>query len=173
MPNFYARNECEACQVRPRAEDQVVAHLLERISELEQENDNLRKLEQTIRRNIYLFDALLRASKEGIMLLTPELTILRVIHSALGYAERDLLGEPLLSFIHPDDAGSLRESWSKLVTGVRGTGIIDFRALAPDGSWNWLRGHATDMLDDPNVHAIVLNMRRIDKTSEPAPPATL
>ena len=68
MPNLYREKDCEACPIRRRAEEQVVAHLLERISELEDENMNLRKLEETIQRNVHLFDVVLRASHDAILL---------------------------------------------------------------------------------------------------------
>jgi PAS domain S-box-containing protein len=169
MPKLYARNQCETCLLRPRAEDQVVARLRERISELEDENDNLRKLEHTIGRNSYLFDVLLRASHEAILLVNPELTILRLIHSALGYSEKDLLGESVLTFIHPEDAYRLEDCLVELLRNRAGTCAIEMRGLGADGRWTWLAGHVTDMLDDPNVQAVVLNMRRIDKSSQPAP----
>lgn len=172
MSNLYARNQCEACQFPQRSEDQVVAHLLERISELEEENDNLRKLEETIRRNSYLFDMLLRGSREAILLLNPELTILRLVHSTLGYSEKDLLGQPVLAFIHPDDAHVLEDCCSNLLRSRVGTGAIEMRGLGADGKWVGLGGHATDLLDDPNVQAIVLNLRRIAEPRQLiAPPA--
>ncbi len=166
MSKLYARNQCEACQFPQRPEDQVVAHLLERISELEEQNDNLRKLEETIRRNNYLFDMLLRGSREAILLLNPELTILRLVHSALGYSERDLLGQPVLAFVHPDDAHLFEDCCSNLLTSRVGTQTIEMRGLHADGRWIWLAGNVTDLLDDPNVQAIVLNLRRI---AEPCP----
>lgn len=170
MPKLYARNQCEACQIRPRVEDQVVTHLRERISELEDENDNLRKLEETIRRNSYLFDVLLRASHEAILLVNPELTILRLIHSALGYSENDLVGQSVLAFIHPDDAHRLEDCLADLLRNHAEVRGIEIRGLAPDGKWIRLVGHITDMLDDPNVQAILLNLRRIDGSAEPESP---
>ena len=170
MSNLYARNQCEACQFPQRLEDQVVAHLLERISELEEENDNLRKLEETIRRNSYLFDMLLRGSREAILLLNPELTILRLVHSALGYSERDLLGQPVVAFIHPDDAHLLEKCCSDLVRSRAGAHAIEMRALGADGKWVWLGGYVTDMLDDPNVQGIVLNLGRIAEPCRPIAP---
>ncbi|HTS49423.1 MAG TPA: PAS domain-containing protein [Bryobacteraceae bacterium] len=172
MSNLYARNQCEACQFPQRPDDQVVAHLLERISELEEENDNLRKLEETLRRNSYLFDMLLRGSREAILLLNPELTILRLVHSTLGYSARDLLGQPVLAFIHPDDAHLLEACCSDLLKSRAAARTIEMRGLGADGSWVWLEGYVTDMLDDPNVQAIVLNLRRIGESRQRiAPPA--
>jgi len=170
MPNLYAQNQCEACQIRPRAEDQVVTHLRERISELEDENDNLRKLEETIRRNSYLFDVLLRASQEAILLVNPELTILRLIHSTLGYSENDLVGESVLAYIHPEDAHRLEDCLVDLLRNHAEARAIEIRGLGANGKWIRLAGHVTDMLDDPNVQAIVLNLRRIDGSPEPDSP---
>jgi len=170
MPNLYAQNQCEACQIRPRVEDQVVTHLRERISELEDENDNLRKLEETIRRNSYLFDVLLRASQEAILLVNPELTILRLIHSTLGYSENDLVGESVLAYIHPEDAHRLEVCLVDLLRNHAEARAIEIRGLGANGKWIRLAGHVTDMLDDPNVQAIVLNLRRIDGSPEPESP---
>ena len=168
MPKLYPQNQCEACLFRPVMEDQMAAHFLERISELESENENLRKLEGTIRRNSHLFDVLLRASHEAILLLSPELTIVRLIHSTLGYSEKNLLGVSVLAFIHSDDANLLEDSCANLLRSRAGKCAIELRALGPDGKWTWLAGELTDMLDDSNVQAIVMNMHRIDKPTEPA-----
>lgn len=170
MPKLYTQNQCEACQIRPRAEDQVVSHLLERISELEDENDNLRKLEETIRRNSHLFDVLLRASQEAILLINPELTILRLIHSTLGYSENDLVGESVLAYIHPDDAHRLQDCLADLLRHHAEARAVEIRGLGANGKWIRLAGHLTDMLDDPNVQAIVVNLRRIDGSPGPEPP---
>jgi len=172
MSNFYARNECEACQLRPRAEDEVVVYLRERVSALEDENQSLRKLGETVQRNSYIFHILLRASEEGVLLVNPELRVLRLVHSTLGYAEKDLLGASLDAIVHPDDVERVRDCCSRLMSSARNS-ALELRALTPDGRWIWLRADLTGMLDDPNIQAIVLKMRRIDKPSEPVLPAAL
>ena len=172
MPNLYALNQCEGCQFRPQREDSVLAHLLDRISELEEENENLRKLEETIRRNGHIFDLLLRGSQEAIVLLNPELSILRLVHSTLGYSEQELLGQPLLAFVHPQDASRVEDYCLNLLHGDASTGAIELRALSPNGQWIWMAGRFTDMLDEPSVQAIVANVWRLHRPPEPVlPPA--
>ena len=168
MLDLRSQDQCEACQLPSSAEGPLVAQLLDRISELEDENANLRKFEETIHRNIHLFDALLRGSHEAILLLSPALTIVRLVHSTLGYAEEDLLGESVLGFIHPDDAHLLEDCCANFLQGARQTGFLELRGLGVEGNWIWLQGQMTDMLDDPDVQAIVLNLGRVSRADEPA-----
>jgi PAS domain-containing protein len=156
----HTRNNCEACRQPRCLEPPPVPELLDRISELEDENANLRKLEETIQRNTRLFEALLLASRDAILLLTPELTIMRMIHSALNYSERDVLGQSLLAFLHPDDVGVFEKAWAGLLSGHAKTCLVECRALGPGDTVFFEKIQITDMLDDPCVQAIVLNIRR-------------
>jgi PAS domain-containing protein len=163
VPN-HTQNHCQACQ--HCVEEPQIPELLERISELEDENVNLRKLEEIIQNNTYLFEALLRASHEAILLLSPELTILRLIHSALGYSEKDVLGQSLLTFLHPDDVRRVEQACAGLISGSNKTCLVECRALGPRSTWVWEEFQMTDMLDDPCVQALVFNVRRISKPSQ-------
>ena len=150
------------CRLQPRpAADPAIARLLDRISELEDENTELRQLEDTIRSNMHLFEALLRNSREAILLITPEMTILRLIHSVLGYSEADLLGHQIQAFIHPDDSGVLERSFSQLLAGHSRDVVCVCRVRDASGQWNSVEVCMTDMLDDTQVQAVVLNCRRI------------
>lgn len=146
---------------RAAIEEQPSSRLLERISELEEENANLRRLEETIHANNRFFEALLRSGHEGIILLNPSLVIVRLIHSTLGYSEKDVLGHPVLAFIHPDDVSRFEESCAHLISGHTKTEVVQTRALGPGHEWIWVEAALTDLLDDPHVQAIVLNFRKI------------
>src|ERR1019366_3725999 len=78
------------------AEDPTVLQLRERVSELELENASLRHLDETIRRNARLFEALVSRSRDGAFLITPQMTFLKVIHSVLGNTDQTLAGRSLL-----------------------------------------------------------------------------
>jgi PAS domain S-box-containing protein len=158
MLDRQADNQCE-----PGQESERVAQLLERISELEEDNANLRRLEETIRTNTHMFEALLRGSHEGILLLSPELTILRVIHSAIGQTEKEVRGESLRGYVHPEDHPLLESCCAGFFNGPSERRVIEIRARGPDGKWVWVEGQVTDMLDDPDVQAIVMNFRRISR----------
>src|SRR4029077_560892 len=136
-----------------------IEDLNRRISELEEENAGLRLLDETISRNTALFEALLANSSEGIALTDPEGRIVRVVRAALGYSPAHLSGALLESVIHPEDHGVLAGCYARLLD--RKARSVDFegRFRRPDGTTGWLRARFSDMLDDPNVHAIVCNYK--------------
>lgn len=140
--------------------------LRDRIAELEEENANLKQLDDTIRKNIRLFDRILLRSHEGILLLTPDMIILRLIRSSVGYAAVDLSGQPVLQFIHPDDADCFKRSFSDLLSAQSKTVRCEVRLKLGDGSWAWVEVEMTDLLDDPDVQAILLNGRNITENKE-------
>lgn len=135
--------------------------LRDRVTELEEENSNLRRLEETIRKNTRVFDVLLEKSREGILLITPDLIILRLVHSALGYQEQEMSGQSVYSLVHPDDMGFVKSSFDALLNSSVKSASCEFRARHKDGSWAWVAGEFTDMLDDPDVQAILLNVRNV------------
>jgi len=156
----------EACLRSYCTEELQIPQLLERISELEDENASLRKLEKISESNTRFFETLLYACREGILLLSPDLTVLRVIHSALGYSEGDVIGQSVLTFLNPDDAGRFEQACAGLVSGHSKTCLVDSRVHDPQGNWVWVEVQMTDLLDDTNVQAIVLNVRPRSQPSE-------
>ncbi len=132
-----------------------------RIEEREAEAPGLHLLEETIRRNARVFQALLFRNQEGIALVTSEMILLRVVHPILNHTESELIGLSPLSFIHPDDAASLQQAFSHLLAGQEKTATCECRAADTDGSWRWLELHMTDLLDDPDVAAILFNYRDV------------
>jgi two-component system, NtrC family, sensor kinase len=135
--------------------------LRDRIAELEEENANLKQLDDTIRKNIRLFDRILFRSREGILLLTPDMIILRLIHSSVGYSAANLSGQPVLQFVHPEDASRFRKSFSELLSAQSKTARCEIRLMMNEGNWAWVEAEMTDLLDDPDVQAILLNGRNI------------
>lgn len=79
------------------------------------EDAALCQLEETIRRYAHVYRALLRQCHEGILLVTPEMTVLRLVHPLMGYAEADVIGVPLLSFVHPEDAAVVSEAFARVL----------------------------------------------------------
>ena len=142
--------------------DLSIEELRERVNELEVENARLLSLEKSLCRNARLFEALLAHSHDSIVLMTPQLTFLKVVHSVLGYNDCELAGQPLLPMVFPDDVPVVSETFERVVSGQENTAVCHCRALDKDGSWRWMEVKMTDMLNDPDVQAIVLNSRRIE-----------
>ena len=135
--------------------------LRERISELDEQVANLQRLEETIKRNNRLFEALLVSSKDGIALTRPDATVIRIIKSALDYGSTEVTGLSIFDLIHPDDRVAMRQCYAELMKGHGSRVRHEVRMLSPDGSPVWVESTVTNMLDDPNVQAIVHNYRNI------------
>jgi PAS domain S-box-containing protein len=145
----------------PETTEPAVQLLRDRVAELEAENAALRQLQATVRRNARIFQALLSKSHEGFLLVTPQLTFLRAIHSVLGNNEEDLIGQSSLAKIHPEDAEYVREAFAGLLADPAQPVTIECRVADNEGKWHWMEIEMTDMLDDPDIQAIVWNNRQI------------
>ena len=135
--------------------------LQERVAELEAENATLRQLQETIRRNAKIFEAVLRKSHEGFLLVTPQLTFLKAIHSVLGNRNEDLVGHSLLAKIHPEDGAHVTQAFVGLLANPSQSVTVECRVSDPQGQWHRMEVEMTDMLDDPDVQAVVWNARDI------------
>jgi diguanylate cyclase (GGDEF)-like protein/PAS domain S-box-containing protein len=79
----------------------------------------------------------------------------------LGYAAGALVGKPLTSIMHPEDAirveAMLADSWSQ--TGV--TAPVEWRVRHQDGHWLFVEAVATNLVQEPTVRGVVVNTRDI------------
>ena len=135
--------------------------LLERISELEEEVSNLRRLHLTIERNNGLFEALLAASQDGIALSRLDGTIIRIVKPVLGHVPANVAGVSIYDLVHPDDRATLREAYLRIIAGTERSIFHEVRMLLPDGTCVTVQDTMTDMLDNPAVHAVVHNYRNV------------
>jgi PAS domain S-box-containing protein len=135
--------------------------LVEKISELEEEIRNLRRLQLTIERNNTLFEALLASSHDGIALTRLDGTLIRIVRSIAGYGSTELTGSSIYDLLHADDRESMRQRYALFSRGAGRRIGHQTRLLRSDGSFLWVEGTVTDMIDNPAVQAIVHNYRNI------------
>ncbi|MEA2506408.1 MAG: hypothetical protein QOH48_1026 [Actinomycetota bacterium] len=70
----------------------------------------------------------------------------------LGYAEQELLGQPFLNFVHPEDRQSTTEAAAKLALGVDIVGFQN-RYRAKDGSYHWIEWACRTVLSEGLIYA--------------------
>jgi PAS domain S-box-containing protein len=134
-----------------------IEKLSERISELEEENGNLRRLDETVRRNNALFNALLVNCSAGITLTGPDRRIVRVVRGLTGIDAAQLAGVPLELLVVPEDRDLVVECYRRLLRRTCEKTSFEARVPRADGTITRFSLTLTDMLDDPNVQGIVCN----------------
>jgi len=73
----------------------------------------------------------------------------------------------IFSLVHPEDLEYAIATFNEVVTGTRGPDEpVEFRVRAADGSWHWIETAADNLLDDPQVDAIVLHSRDVTERRE-------
>jgi diguanylate cyclase (GGDEF)-like protein len=76
--------------------------------------------------------------------------------------EGDLIGQTFVPLTHPDDAAMTRAQFIKVLHGGPGATVnFETRLRHVDGSWRTLETVLTNLLDDPDVRAVVSNSRDV------------
>jgi PAS domain S-box-containing protein len=106
------------------------------------------------------FKALIEHSHDATLLMDREATILYASPAAeriLGIPAPAQVGQWGLGLVHPDDLPALTSLFERVQERhgavLRGEG----RVRSTDGSWRWLAVTATNLLEDPDVRAVVVN----------------
>ena len=124
-----------------------------------------REAEARLRDNEARYRALIEHSFDGIVLVDAEGRARYVspsMRQILGYAdEGDLLSSALFDVVHPDDAPAAVAVLADLLQRPGGNGYIAYRLRHRDGSYRWVEVRATNLLAEPSVEAVVLNIRDI------------
>jgi diguanylate cyclase (GGDEF)-like protein/PAS domain S-box-containing protein len=81
----------------------------------------------------------------------------------LGWTPAEVIGTPGLELVHPDDQPAMAE---ELVSFASGEGVPNpttIRMRHRDGSWHHVELVGTDLLDNPDIAGIALNLRGVDE----------
>jgi PAS domain S-box-containing protein len=101
-------------------------------------------------------DALALLSADGMLLyVSPSITRM------LGYAVADLVGQSGFALVHPEDQDSARTLFGQLLQDPGATVTGRVRVRHQNGSWRWVESVGTNLLEQPDVRAIVANYRDV------------
>ena len=125
--------------------------------------------QEALARNETLFRALIENSSDIIVLLDAYGKVSYVspsITRIMGYPSEDFLGCNALDFVHPDDLDGMSGLFQSILQSPRKSLSVEYRLRCHDGSWRWFEGVETNLLDDPEVGAIVGNFRDITERKQ-------
>jgi PAS domain S-box-containing protein len=115
------------------------------------------------------FRALIEHSTDAIALLTPEGTVTYASPSTervTGYTAEELVGMSGFALLHPEDRKDIRQQFTALLDQPGHFLTVECRLRHIDGTWHWMEGTLTNLLDDPAVGAVVCNYRDITRRKQ-------
>jgi diguanylate cyclase (GGDEF)-like protein/PAS domain S-box-containing protein len=116
-------------------------------------------------RNERKFQALVQYSSDFITLLSVDQHVLYqspAFSAVLGCSPDDIFGQSLRDLVHPDDMPSAQAQFTKVLTGGLGTtSTFEYRVARADGQWCIVDTVITNLIDEPDVRAVVLNGRDV------------
>jgi PAS domain S-box-containing protein len=150
--------------LKPVAPDQLV-NTLERAGE----RWRRRRAEAALAESELRFRSLIENASDPIAILD-EQGVIRYASPAyersLGREPQDLVGSPVVDWMHPDDATAFEDGLRRLRGQPRGTATMSLRFRHVDGSWRTLSATGKNLLLDPAIGGIVLNSRDITERLE-------
>jgi PAS domain S-box-containing protein len=132
------------------------------ITELKAAQESLRKAEARFR-------ALIQGSNDIVVMLAPSGAILFVspaVELTIGYRPEEITGGNIFDYVHPDDFPLAREAFQSTLS-VPGIAVpLQLRMRGPHGDYHWVEILANNLLNDPDLRAVVLNARDISERRE-------
>ncbi len=157
-------NQLAVALERARLREHLEKLVEERTADLEAEIAEREQIEERLRVSEERFRALVENSSDGIILLDRDGKIFYAspaVIRILGYAVDAVVGFDVFTLVHPDDLDSARERFHDVSAVDARPLLTELRCRHNDGSWRHLELLWSNRLDDPAVHAIVLNYRDV------------
>jgi diguanylate cyclase (GGDEF)-like protein/PAS domain S-box-containing protein len=112
-----------------------------------------------------LFRSVVQSSSDVVLLLGPDRRVRYAspaVMGLLGLAPSAVVSHGLRSVLHPGDVDAVGSQVALIAAGQSGmSGNFSCRVRHMDGSWRDADVVATNLMDDPDVEAIVLNVRDV------------
>jgi PAS domain S-box-containing protein/putative nucleotidyltransferase with HDIG domain len=127
------------------------------------------QIETSLRESEKRFRALIEYSMEEVSLVSANGTLLYESPSKrrpLGYPPNSFVGRNILDLFHPEDRVGVVQFLEEIVGQPACNRQATFRLLHEDGSWRWMEGYVTNLLDEAAVHAIVINYRDVTERQQ-------
>ncbi len=148
----------------------VTINRAERIARLaadrQREIEERQRAEETLRARESWFRGVVQNSSDLILVVDVAGKVTYVSPSVtplFGYTQESLPFDGPREFVHPDDLPAVNELIARTMLHRGQVDPIDVRTRHTDGAWHWVEMTATNLLPDPNVRGIVLNIRDISE----------
>lgn len=120
--------------------------------------------EEALRRSESKFRIVIENSHDGVLFLDASNNIIYRSPSYVqlnGYTDEERLGRNGFDIVHPDDLEMLTQFWKEVKQTPGSSGVVEYRTRHKNGAWIWVESTLNNLLDDPDVGAVVLHSRDI------------
>jgi two-component system, cell cycle sensor histidine kinase and response regulator CckA len=117
-----------------------------------------------LRRSEALFRAVIEKSADAISLTTRDRVtryLTPSVAQVLGWTPEEMLTRTPRNQIFPEDRARVETEVDRMIRSGERDHLLEFRVLHRDGSTLWVESRSTNLLDDPEVEAIVTSYRDI------------
>jgi PAS domain S-box-containing protein len=83
-----------------------------------------------------------------------------------GFTDEEILGKDSLAFIHPDDRPFAKDVFAEMMANPEVPLKFACRNLTKSGDYIWVKGYATNFLQNESIQAFVFNFRDITEQKE-------
>jgi PAS domain S-box-containing protein len=83
------------------------------------------------------------------------------IEGILGHPAAALEGRDVFELVHPDDQEVCRAVVTSLLSVPGRTARLQYRVRHADGSWRWMDGIGSNLLDEPAIRGVIVNARDV------------
>ncbi|WP_255604274.1 CHASE domain-containing protein [Oscillochloris sp. ZM17-4] len=119
---------------------------------------------ETLRRSEERYRALIEKSAITFSLISADGKVLYNspnYERGLGYQPGERVGGNAFGLVHPDDMPQIIVLFGEVLANLGASRTVEYRAHHKDGSWRWMESTGTNLLAEPAVGAVVVNMRDI------------
>ena len=110
------------------------------------------------------FENILSSSIDIVLLLHPDGEIFFCtpnIHTVLGYQPEEMIAQNGFAFVHPDDQERALGIFREEMERPNQNRSVDLRFRKKDGTWLWAEAKGRNLLNDPFVKGILINLNDI------------
>ncbi len=84
----------------------------------------------------------------------------------LGYPPNEIKSKSILNYIHRDDIRRIVQIFSELRSEPNSIDTTEFRLKDSEGDWHYFQSIMKNLLEDPDVNGILINLRDITKLKD-------
>lgn len=85
------------------------------------------------------------------------------IRWVMGYDPEDVRGKSAFEFVYDEDMDVAMEAFTEVVENPDEEFSVEYRAVNPDGSPRWIEARGRNLLDEPLIEGVLVNVRDISE----------